>query len=199
MNLRMVIPVQIAVIGLLGAIYYGYHAVKGPEPQAKPDPTSRTASASPTPSPTPEIATTRLVSKRGGFAVGVPDDVKAKKVGPAVTMMSADKVLSVVVAPVESGPISVSSKAFMRGMKEIYTKVKVTRTETQTIDGKKATATYGQARNAKKVQIRFVNFVVKSSPRNYAINAFTTRESDPLFVLPRVNAIANSFEVIKKP
>ena len=199
MNLRMVIPVQIAVIGLLGAIYYGYHAVKGPEPQAKPDPTSRTASASPTPSPTPEIATTRLVSKRGGFAVGVPDDVKAKKVGPAVTMMSADKVLSVVVAPVESGPISVSRKAFMRGMKEIYTKVKVTRTESQTIDGKKATATYGQARNAKKVQIRFVNFVVKSSPRNYAINAFTTRESDPLFVLPRVNAIANSFEVIKKP
>jgi hypothetical protein len=191
----MVIPVQIAVVGLLGAVYYGYHAMKGPEPQAKPDPTSRTATAS----PTPEVATKRLVSKRGGFAVGVPDDVKAKKVGPAVTMMSADKVLSVVVAPVESGPISASSKAFMRGMEELYTKVKVTRRDTQTIDGQKAAATYGQARNAKKVQIRFVNFVIKSSPRNYAINVFTTRESDPLFVLPRVNAIANSFEIIKKP
>ena len=195
----MVIPVQIAVIGLLGAVYYGYHAVKGPEPEAKPDSASRTASASPTPSPTPEVATKRLVSKRGGFAIGVPDDVTAKKVGPAVTMMSTDKVLSVVVAPVETGPISASSKAFMRGMREVYTKVKVTRTETQMIDGQKATATYGQARNAKKVQIRFVNFVVKSSPRNFAINAFTARDSDPLFVLPRVNAIANSFEVIKKP
>ncbi len=198
MNLRMVIPVQIAVIGLLGAVYYGYHAVKGPEPQTKPDPTtSRTATASPTPSPTPEVATKRLVSKRGGFAVGVPEDVKAKKIGPAVTLTSADKVLSMVVSPVESGTISASSKAFMRGMKEIYTKVQVTRTEKQMIDGHRATATYGQARNAKKVRIRFVNIVIKSTPRNFAINAFAARDSDPLFVVPRVNAIANSFEVIK--
>ena len=65
------------------------------------------------------------------------------------------------------------------------------------IDGHKAKATYGQARNAKKVQIRFVNFVVKSTPRNFAINAFTAGDSDPLFVLPRVNAIANTFEVIE--
>jgi hypothetical protein len=197
----MVIPVEIGVIGLLGAIYYGYHAVKGPEPAANPDPTSRTASATatPTPSPTPEVATKRLVSKKGGFAVGVPEDVKAKKIGPAVTMSTADKVLSAVVAPVESGTISVSSKAFMRGMKEVYTKVKVTRTEVQVIDGNKAVATYGQARTAKKVQIRFVNIVIKSKPRNFAINAFTSRDSDPLFVLPRVNAIANTFEVIEKP
>ncbi|MGH3474683.1 MAG: hypothetical protein ACRDOT_07210 [Aeromicrobium sp.] len=192
----MVIPVQIAVIGLLGAAYYGYHAVKGPEPESTGGP-SRTATATPTPSPTPEVATKRLVSKQGGFAVGVPEDVKAKKVGPAVTMATADKVLSAVVSPVESGPISVSTKAFMRGMKEVYTKVEVTRTETLKIDGHKATATYGQARNAKKVQIRFVNFVIKSTPRNFAINAFTARDSDPLFVLPRVNAIANTFEVIK--
>jgi hypothetical protein len=195
----MVIPVQIAVIGLLGATYYGYHAVKGPEPEAKPDSASRTASASPTPSPTPEVATKRLVSKRGGFAVGVPENITAKKVGPAVTMMSADKALSVVIAPVESGTISVSSKAFMQGMKAAYTNVKVTRTEDQMVDGHKAKATYGTAKNAKKVQLRFVNIVVKSTPRNFAINAFTASNSDPLFVVPRVNAVANSFEVIKKP
>lgn len=195
MNLRMVIPVEIAVIGLLGAAYYGYHAVKGPEPAAKPDPASRTATAEP--SHTPEVTTTRLVSKKGKFAVGVPENLTAKKVGPAVTMTSADKVLSVVIAPVESGKISVSTKAFMRGMKVAYTNVKVTRTEDQMIDGRKAKATYGTARNAKKVQLRFVNFVVKSTPRNYAINAFTVSDSDPLFVVPRVNAIANTFEVIE--
>ncbi len=82
-------------------------------------------------------------------------------------------------------------------MKVAYTNVKVTRTEDQMIDGRKAKATYGTARNAKKVQLRFVNFVVKSTPRNYAINAFTVSDSDPLFVVPRVNAIANTFEVIE--
>lgn len=195
MNLRMVIPVQIAVIGLLGAIYYGYHAVKGPEPEAKPDSAARTASA--TPSPPPEIPTKRLVSKKGGFALGVPEGVEAKKVGPAVTMVTADKVLSVVASPVESGKISVSTKAFMRGMREGYKKVKVTRAENQSLDGHKAVATYGEAQNEKKVKIRFVNIVVKASPRNFAINAFAAGDSDPLFVLPRVNAIANTFEVVE--
>ncbi len=194
MNLRMVIPVEIAVIGLLGAAYYGYHAVKGPDPEPRSD-SSRTASASP--SPTPEVKTTRLVSKKGGFAFGVPDDVTAKKVGPAVTMTTADKVLSIVISPVESGSISLSSKAFMRGMKDAYTNVEVTNSENQTIDGRKAKATYGQAKNAKKVEIRFVNIVIKSTPHNFAISAFTVGSSDPLFVLPRVNAIANTFEVVK--
>ena len=49
----------------------------------------------------------------------------------------------------------------------------------------------------RRCEIRFVNFVVKSTPRNYAINAFTVSDSDPLFVVPRVNAIANTFEVIE--
>ena len=73
----------------------------------------------------------------------------------------------------------------------------MTRTENQTLDGHKAKATYGTARNTKKVKLRFVNFVIKSIARNYAITAFTAGNSDPLFVVPRVNAIANTFEVIE--
>jgi hypothetical protein len=190
----MVLPVEIAVICLLGAIYYGYHAVRGPEPAAKPD-ASPTASA--TPSPPPKVTTTRLVSKKGGFAVGVPDHVTAKKVGLTVQMMTADRVLSVLAGPVEHGKISVSSSAFMRTMKKAYKDVRVTRSEAQTIDGHQAKATYGRAQNAKKVDISFVNVVVKAEPRNYGITAFTAAGSDPLFVVPRVNAIIDTFEVIE--
>ena len=192
MKLRMVLPVEIAVICLLGAIYYGYNAVKGPDP--KPE-SSRTATA--TPSAIPKVTTTRLVSKKGGFAVGVPDHVTAKKVGFTVQMMTADKVLSVLVGPVERGKLSASSSAFMRSMKKAYKDVRVTRSEDQTIDGHQAKATYGRAENAKKVPISFVNVVVKANPRNYAITAFTTGSSDPIFVVPRVNAIVDTFEVIK--
>ena len=78
MNLRMVIPVEIAVIAVLGAIYYGYHAVKDPPEPAKPT-SSQTPSAEP--SALPKVDTTRLVSKQGGFAVGVPENVKSEKVG----------------------------------------------------------------------------------------------------------------------
>jgi hypothetical protein len=194
-KLRMVIPIQIAVIGLLGALYYGYHAVKGQDTDAKPEPASRTATASP--SPLPKVETTRVVSKKGGFAVGVPDTVMGKKVGPTVTMTTADKVLSVLVGPIQSGKISVGTDAFMRGMKKAYTDVKVTSTETPTVDGHKAKATYGRATNEKKVRITFVNVVVKAETRNYVINAFTAVDSDPLFVVPRVNAVIDTFEVVK--
>jgi hypothetical protein len=195
----MVIPVEIAVVAALGAIYYGYHAVQDPpvpQESAKHE-SSRTPSAKP--SPVPTVDTTRLVSKKGGFAVGVPKNVKAKKIGIGVTMATADQVLSVVVAPVESGTIAASSKAFLRGVKKEYTKVRVVRSEDHVIDGRQAKATYGRARNANKVRITFVNVVIKAGSRNFAINAFTAADSDPSFIVPRVNSIIHSFEVIKQP
>ena len=109
MNLRMVLPVEIAVIALLGAVYYGYHAVSDDPPSAKP---AASSSASATPTPLPTVKTTRMVNKQGG-AVRVPENVTAKE-SAAITMESADKVMNVVVSPVESGKISVSSKAFLR-------------------------------------------------------------------------------------
>ena len=199
MNLRMVIPVEIAVIAALGATYYGYHAVQDSQvsqESAKPA-SSRTPSAKP--SPVPTVDTTRLVSKKGGFAVGVPKKVKGKKVGPGITMTTADKVLVVVVAPVESGTISASSAAFLRGMRKNYSNVRVVRSEEHLLDGHQAKATYGRARNANKVRITFVNVVVKAGSRNYAINAFAAADSDPTFTVPRVNAVIHSFEVIEQP
>ncbi len=194
MNLRMVIPVEIAVIAVLGAIYYGYHAVKDPTEPAKAT-SSQTPSAEP--SALPKVDTTRLVSKQGGFAVGVPENVKSKKVGPAVTMTSGDKVLTVVISPIESGTIAASKAAFMRGMRQTYSDVRKTGTENPTVDGRKAEATYGLAVNPKKTQIRFVNVVVKDTPRNFAITVFTSADADPLFVLPRVNAVVDTFEVLE--
>ena len=196
MNLRMVIPVEIAVIAVLGAIYYGYHAVQDPPEPAKAA-SSQTPSAEP--SALPKVGTTRLVSKQGGFAVGVPENVKSKKVGPAVTMTSGDKVLTVVVSPIESGTIAASKAAFMRGMRQTYSDVRKTGTENPTVDGRKAEATYGLAVNPKKkkTQIRFVNVVVKDTPRNFAITVFTAADADPLFVLPRVNAVVETFEVLE--
>jgi hypothetical protein len=147
----------------------------------------------------PKVDTTRLVSKRGGFAVGVPENVTSKKVGPAVTMTSGDKVLTVVISPIESGTIAASKAAFMRGMRQTYTDVRKTGTETPTVDGRKSEATYGLAVNPKKkkTQVRFVNVVVKDSPRNFAITVFTAADADPLFVLPRVNAVVETFEVLE--
>jgi hypothetical protein len=192
----LVIPVEIAVIGLLGAGYYGYHAVQGPEPEAKTT-GSRTATADPSPSPLPTVKTTRLVSQKGKYAVGVPEDVTAKKAPPAVMMTTADESLYVAIGPVPPAKLSAINKALMRDLKNTYTDVRVTRSETKDIDGHTSTQTYGRALNDKKVPISFVSVVVKSKTRNYVISAFTASGSDPTFVVPRVDAMINSFEVLE--
>lgn len=185
----MVLPIELAVIGLLGAIYYGYHAIQDPQEPAKP-------TSSRTPSAVPKVDTTRLVSKKGKFAVGIPENVTAKKIGPAVTMTTADKSLNVAIGAVAPGKISATSAALMRDVKRTYTNVRVTRSQMQDVDGHKSKATYGRAQNAKKVQISFVTVVVRAESRNYVISVFTSAGSDPLFVVPRVNAILDTFEVM---
>jgi hypothetical protein len=44
-----------------------------------------------------------------------------------------------------------------------------------------------------------VNVVVRAETRNYVISAFTAADSDPMFVVPRLNAILDTFEVIEQP
>jgi hypothetical protein len=189
---RLILPFEIAVVALLGALYFGIDMVRGPESEARSD-----AARTPTEEVLPEVTTTPLVNKRGGFAVGVPENVEATKVGPAVAMATADQALNFVIAPVEPGTMSASRSGFMRGMKQSYTDVRVTKTETKTIDGREARVTYGRALNAEKVDVRFINLVVKDTPRNFAINTFTAADTDPTFVLPRVHAVFNSFQVIE--
>lgn len=192
MNLRMVIPIEIAVVALLGAVFFGVNAVKdsGAEPKAQ---ASRTPTA--TPSPIPKVSTKQFTSKKGKFVVGVPKNVEARSVGTTVVMTTADESLSVLIGPVEGGKIAASSTKFVQGMTDRYTSVQVTASDMRTIDGRRAKATYGQAVNSAKVQIRFVNVVIKDSPYNYTINVFTAADADPLFVTPRVNAVIDTFKI----
>lgn len=188
MNFRMVLPIQLGVLALLGGAYFVYLTVSGP---AKTEPDA----AAPTVVKT--IETTRIVSGRGGFAIGVPVGVTATKVKKTVSLSSKDKAFVVTAGPVEGGSLLTSSKAFVSSLKATYTEVRVLGTEEQEVDGRKALATYGQALNSKKVRVRFVDVVVAAKPRNFAINSFTGLDTNPSIVLPKVNAIVSTFTVLK--
>lgn len=188
MNLRTVVPIQIAVAALLVGSYFAYVAVRGTD-ESRP---VATASAS-TP-PTPEAH--RLVSVEGGFAIGVPDGMKATKAGKTVSLRTQDKALVVVVGPIGTGSLATGSAAFVRSLGASYTDVRVRDTQERRIDGRNALSTAGDAVNAGNVPIRFVNLIVKANPRNLAITAFTAADADPAVVLPISNAIVSRFEVL---
>ena len=186
--MRMVFPIQIGVFALLGGAYFVCLTVRGPantDPGVGAQPVIET------------IETTRIVSQKGGFAIGVPEGVTATKVGKTVSLSSKNKALVVTAGPVEGGSLSTNSKAFVSSLKATYTEVRVLGTENQEVDGRKALATYGQVLNSKKIRVRFVNVVVAAKPRNYAINSFTGLDTNPSIVLPKVNAIVSTFTVLK--
>lgn len=189
MNLRMVIPIEIGAIALLAGSYLAYANLRAPEePHPKP-------SATPTAAKT--IDTNPVVSKKGGFEIGVPEGVMATKKAGIVTLSADDKTFVVVAGLGASGTLADNGKLFVRAMRTSYTQIKVFGTKEQRVDGRKALATYGQAVNSAKVKIRFVNLVVKARPRNFVINSFAGIDTDPVIVLPQVNAIVGSFAVRK--
>lgn len=190
MNLKMVVPIQIGIVALLIGSYFVVQAVRGP---ATPStvPAATVASTQPA-----EPALAPFTSKKGGFELGVPAGMKAARKGKTVTVTSADRSLVVTASPGERGSLSAGGRDFVSSLKAGYTKVKVAGTEKQQVDGRSALATFGQAKNRDGVPIRFVHLVVAAKPRNYVITSYAGRDTDPAVVLPKVNAVVNSFTLL---
>lgn len=146
---------------------------------------------------TTRVDTDRVVSMRGGFAVEAPTDMVTRKKGGTVRLTARDHSLVVTVGKGARGPLSEANSRFLADLAKEYDRFKLVASEPLTVDGRLALSTSGRATNTAGVKIRFVVVTVRAKPRNYSIVAFAARDSDPAEVLPRVNAVANGFEVLE--
>ena len=181
---RIVVPVAVGIVAFLLAGLFAFITFRDDDVPAAEEPS---ASA---------VDSRSFVSKRGGFALDVPTDLEATRNGRTATFAADDRSLVVTVGPGEAGRLRSASKQFLRTLRQGYQDLRLLGTEQQQVDGRPALASYGQATNADDVKIRFAVVVVRDQPRNYTIAAFTALGSDPDAVLPRVNAIVNSFTVL---
>lgn len=179
-----VVPAVVGVLALLLAAVFAYITFRGPVSSSEAEPAAA-----------PAVDTNRLVSRKGGFSVKVPDDMTVTRKGRTAQFVSDDKNLVVVVGPGEAGPLKQSSERFLNTLRKRYDRFTVLGTKPERVDGRRALTSYGQATNTKKVKIRFVSVAVRARPRNYTIAAYTAFDSDPGTVLPRVNAVVNGFKV----
>jgi hypothetical protein len=147
---------------------------------------------------TADVSTHRMVSDEGGFAVAVPDDLTAEQAGTAVRMVSASKDLVVVIAPAGDGPLSRAEKRVLTRMDRDYPEVSVLGRESVEVDGYPARTVFGHAVNDAGAKIRFAVTTVQADGPNFTLAAYTAFHADPAEVLPRVNAIANGFEVLSR-
>lgn len=142
------------------------------------------------------VATRRLVSRQGGFAVAAPRDLEATAQGATIRLTSPTKDLVVVVGPAGDGPMLAAENRVLAGLRQQYDALSVLGQEPVALDGRRGSTTYGQAVNDAGARLRFAVVVVHAGRRNYAVASYTARDADPATVLPRVNAVANGFEVL---
>jgi hypothetical protein len=182
-DLKTVALVVVGVLALAGAGWFGYLTLGGG------DDDGTAAAASP-------LATRRVVSTAGGFSIRVPEDLTVTRASRSVRLTSRGKDLVVSVGPIGAGRLPRATAAFLDTVRSGYAHTTVLGHRKERVDGRKARTTYGQvrARNGGP-RLRFVVVTVAARPHNYALTAFTAHDSDPAVVLPRVDAIVNSFHV----
>ena len=183
---RLVVPAAIGVVTLLLGSYFAFltfrdvWVVPGTDKVAE----------------TPRVKTTRLVSRAGGFSLRVPKDMSVSRKGRAVLVSNHAKTLVVTVGPGEGGPLREATQRYLSTLEERYQESRLVDSRPQQVDGRHALTSYGQAVNRRDAKLRFVALMVRAAPRNYTITAFTSFDSDPTVVLPRVQAVANGFRVL---
>jgi hypothetical protein len=184
----VLVPVVAGSVALVLAAVLAYVTIRDTR-----GPQGTQASAS-----TTQVSTHRVVSKEGGFAVAVPDDLAVERAGSAVRLAAATKNLVVIVGPAGDGPLPRAEKRVVNRMDRDYPEVSVLGREPVEVDGYPGRTVFGHAVNDAEAKIRFAVTTVNADARNYTLAAYTAFDADPAEVLPRVNAIVNGFEVLPR-
>ena len=156
-------------------------------------------SATSAPRSTPQaLRTTPLVDRAGGFRIRVPQGLHGRLDGHTALVARKDRSLLLVVAPSGPGSVRAANRAVVASMRASYHRLKVLGRQPQPVHGRRGLSTFGTATNHAGVRIRWVQLTVAAKPRTFTIATYTRRDTDPHWVLPRVNAVVSSFRVLRR-
>jgi hypothetical protein len=155
-------------------------------------------SSEPAAAAAPSVPTERVVSRAGGYSVAVPTDMTVRKHGRTVRLSSRDQDLVISVGPGEKGTLLRANRRLLSDLSSTYRAFEPLASERLQVGGRPALSAAGTLTNKAGVRLRFVAVTVRAAPRNYALVAFAARDSDPASILPRVNAVASGFEVLRR-
>ncbi len=146
----------------------------------------------------PAVSTDRVVSRRGGFSIAAPAEMTVQKKGRTVRLTAEDRALVVTIGPGEPGKLPRANRRLLADLAAKYRGFERLASERLEVGGRPALSASGTLTNRAGVPIRFVAVTVRARPGNYAIVAFAARDADPAAVLPRVNAVADGFEMLAR-
>lgn len=148
----------------------------------------------PTPSgPDQRVAERRFVNRQGDYAFRYPKgwEVSAQGTASKVVSPGGEVVISFGIGP--KGKLEEAAARFASVVQSAYGDVQILGTERREIGGRPALIVAGLGTNASGVRIRFLAITVDSGRGNHSISVFVAEGSDPVEVLPPVQAIVASF------
>lgn len=184
------LPLVVGAVALVVAVVLGYVTIRD---------TTAAEPVSAEPTGVPKVATDRLVSEVGGFAFDVPSQLQASRQGDTVRLVSGSKELVVVVGPAGPGSLAKAQKRMLARLSAEYPKMRLLATESAEVNGNPTRTVYGQAVNKAGTPLRLAVVTVhaaQGAPRNFTVASYTADGAEPGTVLPLVNTVVNSFEVL---
>ena len=181
------VPLVVGSIALVLAAVLGYVTIRG---------TTAAEPASAQQAGVVKLSTDRLVSEVGGCSFAVPKELQASRQGGTVRLVSASQDLVVVVGPGGSGTLGQAQKRMLARMSREYPKVGLLGTQAAAVNGSPTRTLNGQAVNDVGTRLRFALVTIHSGRRNFTVVSYTAYDAEPRTVLPLVNTVVNSFEVL---
>lgn len=186
MTRRALVPLVVGVLAVLVGGWLVWRAWFHDEPRRPPARPSST------------LRTEALVDKAGGFQIRVPQGLHGRLDGQSALVASKDRSLLMVVAPSGNGPVRAANQAVVASMRASYDRLKVLGHRPERVHGRRGLSSFGTATNHAGVRVRWVQLTVHAKPRTFTIATYARHDTDPRWVLPRVNAVVNSFRVLDR-
>jgi len=142
------------------------------------------------------VDTHQTVNTVGRYRFEAPTGWSTTQEGRTTTVVSPDQKTVITLGVGRTGSLPVAGALFFQQVAGNYHDVQVIPPEAKQVGSRPALVYGGVGNNAQNTRIRFLAITVQNSPSNYAIAVFTEAGSDPKVVLPPVDRVVESFQVI---
>lgn len=190
----LLIPATLAVVAS--------SLIDGSEPSAPMQSGPPGAAQIPRPTPEPDTDTVAHVNSMGDYTFAYPATWVVNEAGGVTRLKDPGGDIVLSFEPGAAGDIATASGVLVGSIlgvegTDAHTGPALTGSTWERIDGSRSLIVSGVTTDPAGRSMRFLAITVRAVPRNYAISVLVPAASDPTTVLPAIEAIVSSFEVLE--
>jgi hypothetical protein len=147
--------------------------------------------------PQPRLDVAEYVNGTLGYGFEYPKSWTVRESAQVTALENPNGRIRVVFGIGPSGDLDTAASRVIDSLSDVASDRELIGMTHETIDGSRSLLVSGTATDDSGRRVRFLAITVRGEPKNYAISIFVPRESDPVRVLPRIEEIVSSFDVLR--